>query len=803
MNMHKRMLAGLLACLLFAGTAAPVAAQDENEKTRKTEVIYAGMETDGQVREVLAVNGFEQKDGDTLVDYGPYEQIINLTNTDPIEMTGDRITIDTETFPFYYQGRMRDAQLPWTIDIRYALDETEAPAEELAGKDGAFSMRLSIAPNPRADQDFVESYLLQVMVNLPSDRFEGLSAEGATIASQGETSLITFTVMPGEEEEFLITADATDLEIGAMQIAGLPFSMDFDLPDLSDTTDDLVALQDAIQQLTAGVDDFTGGIGSIYNAAGELKSGAAGLSDGAYSLSDGLSQMTDGMHAYQAGLDRYVSELERGIGQFEMPSFDTGGLSALQSGSDQLYQGLLQLQEGMQHLAPDAAFGQGLDQVTDGAKELSAGMEQLMYGKDGQPGVIEGSEAIRDALRQVSDGLQSGLPELDEEGLEMVGRGLDDLIGGMQSFIEGLDSAVRNLDPEDLRVLISGLYGLKEDLQVSVYRLRNPEVDLSGVDSETNPQAAALYGVMLEESDRIEARLAAIDTAVAVIEDTSDLLDDIDTMRDATLRMIAGTRVVVDAIGETDLTAMLEDLPKLIEGMVLLSTQYDAFHEGLTTGLKAIHQGLDNPGGTPPGLVQGLEELTDGYARMTVPILDGMAALVPGAGQLAGGISQMVSILSSLADEFDISADLQQLISGSRQLAEGHRAMAAGASDLDSGLAAYATGIDAYAAGMVRFQEGMLALAGGGRTLSDGMHTLASETSGMDAQMKERMDEMMDEFLPEDAPKTSFVSKKNQGPVHVQFLYMSQPVYAPEEPEAPPAVQEERTIWERILDLFR
>lgn len=797
MKRYKRRFAALLAVWLLSMPVFPVAAAPQE----KTEVVYAKMQGDGGIEEVLVVNGFEtvQKE---LIDYGSYEQIINLTNTDPMERAGDRIRIHTTERPFYYQGKMKGARLPWEVRIAYEINGRSVPAEKIAGQSGELNLHIGIRPDEQAAKEFTDSYVLQIMVDLPGDRFRNVQAEGGILAREGDNTLVTFTLLPGKEGNFVITAEGEEMALGSIRMAGLPFAMDFDAPDLSEATDALLTLQKAIAQLTEGVTDFTDGVGSIYRATGALHSGARGLADGAYSFRDGMAEITSGMHAYQEGLDRYVSELERGIGAMEIPDMDTDGLTALTRGSDALYRGLQQLEEGMQHLAPEAEFGQGLHQVTRGAKELSAGMQTFMYGDGGQPGILEASNSIRHALHQMAGALTTGIPDIDEEGMENMQRGLARFIEGLQSFLHGLEGAVGELDPGQIRNLISGLYDLRETLYDSVYHLRNPGVDLTEVTPESNPEAYELYRVMTAEAEKIEARLQAIDAAIALIEDTDDLLDDIETMRRATQQMMEGVRSVLDELEDVDLLEMIDGMTRLVEGIVILSTQYEAFHEGLHTGLTEISEGLDHPQGSP-GLVQGLEELSSGYAAMTGPILQGMAALVPGAGRIAAGIGQFAEILYEMAQQFDFADDLQALVYGSRSLRDGHRQMLGGADALERGLTDYARGADSYAGGMLRFHEGLMELAGGGAALAGGMQTLAAETDGMDLKMQEQMDEIMNEFLPADAPGISFVSKKNTGPVRVQFLYMTQPIHAPEGEEEITDPAEEKGLWQRILDLFR
>src|SRR5690625_6750453 len=85
---------------------------------------------------MYVVNSFAIEKHGTLIDYGNYEDLRNLTNLEPIEKSGERITVTAEEDDFYYQGNLQTKDIPWHIDITYYLDGEEISASDLAGQSG-------------------------------------------------------------------------------------------------------------------------------------------------------------------------------------------------------------------------------------------------------------------------------------------------------------------------------------------------------------------------------------------------------------------------------------------------------------------------------------------------------------------------------------------------------------------------------------------------------------------------------------------------------------------------------------------
>src|SRR5699024_12322802 len=68
----------------------------------------------------------------------------------------------------------------------------------------------------------------------PLPLHDALPISDGTKAKEGKNTNLTFTVMPDEEEAFIVSADVTDFEMDPINISATPASMSIDDPDLGD-----------------------------------------------------------------------------------------------------------------------------------------------------------------------------------------------------------------------------------------------------------------------------------------------------------------------------------------------------------------------------------------------------------------------------------------------------------------------------------------------------------------------------------------------------------------------------------------
>lgn len=276
----------------------------------KEEVIYGNLAHDGSVEKIYAINIF---DSDNITDYGRYSDVKNLTTEDKITLKDDTVSVHPSETPFYYEGTLEDAELPWDIDIIYKLDGRQVDASELAGLSGNLEIIFEVERNDACDDFFYDNYALQITAVLDGNYCRNITAEDATIANVGSDKQITYTLLPGKGMSGSITSEVSDFEMDEITINGISLNLNIDIDDEE--------LLSAARDLEDGTGRLNDGVGNINDAAGQLSDGAeelsainegaAALSEGAEELEKGTSKLSDGasqLHENVSGTDERISD---------------------------------------------------------------------------------------------------------------------------------------------------------------------------------------------------------------------------------------------------------------------------------------------------------------------------------------------------------------------------------------------------------------------------------------------------------------------------------------------------------------
>ncbi|MGN0445567.1 MAG: hypothetical protein ACI4IA_03320 [Acutalibacteraceae bacterium] len=283
-----------------------------------------------------------------VTDYGDYSAVQMLNTSDDISQDGDRITFSTAADRVYYQGKMKSTVIPWDISLRYFIDGTEYSANEAAGKSGSLVIRFKVERNEACDGTFFDDYALQAAFTLDTKNCRNITAPGATLANVGSKKQISYTMLPGEGIDTVITADVTDFEMDAVSINGVPLSINIEVDDeelmeqVTELLDAIAELDDGTGELKAGVselrdatkDDLASGVNEIHDGAGELRSGANDLKAGGEALQDGTKALKNGAGEFADGvqaLNDGVVLLQSGLDELNGKSSDlTTGSAAIQ-----------------------------------------------------------------------------------------------------------------------------------------------------------------------------------------------------------------------------------------------------------------------------------------------------------------------------------------------------------------------------------------------------------------------------------------------------------------------------------------
>ncbi|MFB1083427.1 YhgE/Pip domain-containing protein [Jeotgalibacillus sp. JSM ZJ347] len=186
-------------------------------------------------------------------------------------------------------------------------------------------------------------------------------------------------------------------------------------------------------------------------------------------------------------------------------------------------------------------------------------------------------------------------------------------------------------------------------------------------------------------------------------------------------------------------------------------------------------------------------------------------AAVPGAlSESKGALAEMSSSLHTIADQLENGLAATNMDESLGQLQQGLATLAANFAEFHSGLASYTGGVSELAGSYGELHSGLGGLTGGTDELEDGAGALysgtselASATSELPDQLQEEIDAMLSEFDKSDFEPVSFVSDQNEGVESVQFVIKTDSLKKEDAEEAEEEAAEEKSFWDRLMDLFR
>lgn len=295
----------ILLCCLLVFAAFPFSTdakqKTDSEKTTATgkfsakdEVIYGNLHADGQTKDMYVVNTFRVSKAGKLTDHGDYSGVRNLTDLSEISQTDDTVTFEAEKGEFYYQGELEDKPLPWDLSITYLLDDKKVSPADLAGKSGHLQIQIETTRNKDVDHVFFENYMLQISLTLDPLHFQNIQAPEGTEANEGKDKNITFSVMPDVEEELILSADVSELEMEPIDISAVPANIAMEDPDIAGMTSEMQELADGISEVHDGVHELHDGIASLESGAKELNSGSTAFKNGIQELDNSSGELVEG-----------------------------------------------------------------------------------------------------------------------------------------------------------------------------------------------------------------------------------------------------------------------------------------------------------------------------------------------------------------------------------------------------------------------------------------------------------------------------------------------------------------------------
>lgn len=581
MKTSKRTTAILLAALLIlsttvpalaasGGTAADAAAAEpsaapgetpaagDGEPSEKEEVIYVTLDASGELVSAYAVNSFP---GGEITDYGDYDSVRVLNTGDEIEYKDGVVNITTDAKRIYYQGGLKKVELPWDISLTYKLDGKAVTAEEMAGKSGEAEIRFTVTQNEECTGTFYDDYALQASFTLPGDVFGDISAPDATVAAVGADRQLTYTLLPGEGIDTLITATAENFSLPAVSINGIHLNLNVDVN--SD------GIKDQVGQLVDAASQLNSGASALYSGSQELQTGASGLLDGSESLQSGIAELDAGVAELQDGL----IVMRDGLNELYASSGD------LTSGAGQVYSGLAQVEAALDALSVDTSQ---IELLVTSAQALA----------DGAQRAYDGAVALRNALSTsaldsalAANGSTYTLSGLAQANLEAINE--------LSQYASLFESVNMGQAYNDLVALLNGNASMLNGVSLYITAV-GTEADalVSGL-GELSAGCSEFNSAVIELSSTVSgllSQLVQLQTAIAQLTDGSaELAYGVDAYT-------AGVAQLVDGFGSvmSGVSALAEGSSELLSGSGELSAGAAELYSGvaeLANGAQSMANG--------------------------------------------------------------------------------------------------------------------------------------------------------------------------------------------------------------------
>lgn len=742
----------------------------------KNQVVYTKLDGDGNKTGVFVVNSFSAPKGSAIEDAGVYDKVVNLSTTTKLADKDGHVAVEGQgEQDFVYQGDLsKDTQLPWNVSVSYKLDGKDVTAEELGGKSGKLSMKLTVAPNPeyKGTGEYTDNYLVQVTGMLKDSECHKVDAEGATAAANGSNTQLTYMVLPGSTAEYTVNADVEDFEFDGWQIVGVPLSLaldvdssDMDTSQLNELEDGIAAANDGAGLVKDGAATLSEALGVASNGAGQLMAGANAAADGVTKLADGSAQVNDGAGQVAAGagaladgstaLDGGASQVAAGAGTLaqgtaslmsQLPTL-TGGTQALAQGTGALVGGVKQLDGGLATLQEGAKQLQGgVAQLTDqqaGAPALAAGANKLKGGLDEltaqNKDLTGGAQGVADGAAALAQGINDGLSK------ETIGQ----IVGGLANQSAQLQKAVKTLHDLEAQAekngdaeLAQGIGGVADAISKGLQSAPKPEV-INGLVGKLNELKGG--------ADKLNAGAAGLNTGVKGYTAGASIA-------------AAGANKLAD--GAAQLNGGISQLAAGVNG------NGTAANPGLVNGVNALREAVSGTGSSAnPTLLQGAMKVDAGAQALAAggnALAGGAKALNDGAQQLAGGSAAVAN------GAHDLKAGAQTLASGSATLAGGAGQLNDGLQFLNSQTPALKGGAATLADGLSQINAGGKTLADGAVQLKNGTQELTDRTRDLDTQVIDTVKDQIQDMLNPQFTPTDFVNGEQGKQIgRVQFVYMT------------------------------
>ncbi|HHY43169.1 MAG TPA: hypothetical protein GX514_10065 [Thermoanaerobacterales bacterium] len=772
-HIQKNIVAFNLAMILATGSVTPAFAAEKSTNPSASpayiydEAFYATLDYYGGVTNSSVVKSYALHGNSSIVDYGTYTEVNNLTDDRAARMENGAVVFDfDENSPdhFYFEGVTDEPlkKFPWNIEISYKLNGVYCPAEKLAGEKGVVEILLDVVPNPSASEYMRNNLVLSAVSLFDGDEILSLEAPGAQIQLLGNKRTVLFLVLPGEERHFSIRVGTEDFSYGGMIFTAFPATL-AQLEDIKDLREDKEKIEDSYDAINASLDVILDTLD--------------GMSDSLNTVANGLDDLNDARATIYAGKDEIYDSTDEALDDLDIMA---DALARFSHNMESTTEALTEVTDSFSDLTKNAV------KLQPELKELRDTIRSIQSTNNSLKELANGMDLVRDSAE--------GLTNKSSENLQELG----DVTAGLESSLEEITDALANLNPiAPMEPINVGGMTSSTEIKVAVqqakaaYQQYQDYLTANGLTSEQlpfeaylqaggkSPEEASAIAQLLAKSqqDNFDSLLQLMDNANAMLPTINSKIDEINALiasiAGPTAQLTDDMRELCDTLGEEGVNADLQQLIGLINAVLNSLEGHKGEMQSILSDINELGDFIISVSNNADDMLDILDSLNDtlnSYESDAEDALDDARIISRATADAVRSAHKAISAVQKLlkASDDKLNSGTQATLSG---LADTLRKSTAGLAQTDTIRAAKETITN---------------------LIDDEWNKFTGESNNlllMDATAK----------------PTSLTSEQNPFPSSIQFIMRTQEIKASDnDTETSQQMQKQKVgVWGKIREMFR
>ncbi len=634
----SKVIASSLVLALGTINAVPVFAYG------KDETVYTKANANGSSYQTIVSEHLKNSDNaELLKDMSTLLNIKNTNGDEEASQNGTSLEWKTSGNDIYYQGNT-DKELPLDCIIKYELNGEEIAPNDLIGKSGNVKITIQytnkeerfVNINGKSEKMYVP-FVVMAGTMLDNTKMKNIEVTNGKVLDNGQKTVVVGLACPGlieslglEDEDLPdlnkveISFEATDFEMGNI--------MSYATPKIFDDAD--VSAMDKL-------DEFYSQINDLKSASTQLVEGAKTLQDGTEEYVSKSSEFADGLEAFNQGINTATNsynKIDEGIDSVN------SNISTIKNGANKLNKGASDLSDGLNSLQTGVSAGkeQAVSSLEESSKTLSAGIDQIIAGKDQEVETIK-EQVIENANSKLAEGLKTGVSSA-------VSSAIDSTMEKKMASVQKAILADETLTTEEKLAIQKSLSSISiSDAEKQAMSKQIGTAIDSAVAQTTKAQEAGLDAINDNEKG-VKAGLNTLKTQAAssIKSGISEISSGFDAITDGTTELIAGSNELKNGT-----STLSQGTSKLQTGVSTLASG----SKELKTGLSTLNTSSDKLNSANKQLLEGASTISDGAKTLAEGISEfdkeGINKIVSMVNGDVKDLQTRVEKLQDLANEYN------------------------------------------------------------------------------------------------------------------------------------------------------